>query len=348
MLSRVANSIYWMSRYLERAENVARFIDVNLNLTLDLGEGVKQQWEPLVAISGDLETFAARYRNDSRENVLRFLAFDLENPNSIASCLRAARENARTIRETLPTEMWEELNKIYLAVRGTDPDAVVDQPHELLMLVKNGSHLIVGLGEASMSHGEGWHFAQMGRLLERADKTSRILDVKYFILLPSLAEVGTPVDLIQWSALLKSASAFQMYHRSRGRITPAQVADFLILDRTFPRSMHFCLIHAERSLTRITGSARGRGATTAEQQLSRLGSQFDFAYIDDIIEEGLHEFLDRFQTRLNLVDDAIFETFFAIRPLVQSPTIEPGNASQSQTRNVAPTQEQTQTQGRPQ
>lgn len=344
MLSRVANSIYWMSRYLERAENVARFIDVNLNLTLDLGEGVRQQWEPLVAISGDLETFGTRYRNATRDSVLRFLAFDLENPNSIASCLRSARENARTIREILPTELWEELNKIYLAVRGTDPDAVVDQPHELLMLVKNGSHLIVGLAEASMSHGEGWHFAQMGRLLERADKTSRILDVKYFILLPSASEVGTPVDLIQWSALLKSASAFQMYHRSRGRITPAQIADFLILDRAFPRSMHFCLIHAENSLTRITGSPRGRGTTTAEQQLSRLGSQFDFAYIDDIIEEGLHEFIDRFQTRLNLVDDAIFETFFAVRPLAQIEPSESGETGQSQSQS----QEQTQIQGRPQ
>jgi len=317
MLSRVANSIYWMSRYLERAENVARFIDVNLNLTLDLGEGVKQQWEPLVAISGDLKPFTERNKTSSRDTVLRFLAFDLENPNSIVSCLRSARENARTIREILPTELWEELNKIYLTVRGTDPDAVVDQPHEMLMRVKNGSHLIVGLIEGCMSCGEAWHFANMGRLLERADKTSRILDVKYFILLPSVTEVGMPVDLIQWSSLLKSASAFQMYHRSRGRITPAQVADFLILERQFPRSMHFCLIHAEKSLSEITGSPRGRGVTSAEQQLSRLGSQFDFAYIDDIIEEGLHEFIDRFQTRLNLVDDAIFETFFAIRPLVQ-------------------------------
>ena len=333
MISRVAEHCFWMSRYLERAENVARFIDVNLNLTLDLGDSMRQQWEPLVAISGDLAPFQARYRGASRDNVLRFLAFDLENSNSIASCLRVARENARTIRENLPAELWEELNKVYLTVRGTDPDAVVDQPHELLTRVKNGSHLIVGLSEASMSHGEAWHFSQMGRLLERADKTSRILDVKYFILLPSVAEVGTPVDLIQWSALLKSASAFQMYHRSRGRITPAQVADFLILDRAFPRSMHFCLIHAEHSLSEITGSPRGKGSTAAEQQLSRLGSQFDFAYIDDIIEEGLHEFIDRFQTRLNLVDDAVFETFFAIRPLAEGEPPPSGSQTQTQSQS---------------
>lgn len=317
MLSRVANSIYWMSRYLERAENVARFIDVNLNLTLDLGDQMREQWEPLAAASGDLESFRKRYRGPTREHVLRFLAFDLDNTNSIASCLRSARENARTIREALPTELWEELNRIYLIVRGTDPDAVVDQPHDLLRLVKNSSHLIVGLSEASMTRGEGWHFAQMGRLLERADKTSRILDVKYFILLPSAAEVGTPLDLIQWSALLKSASAFQMYHRSRGRITPAQVADFLILDRLFPRSLRYCLLRADESLRAIMGSSPERPKSAAEEQLSELGSQFDFTYIDDIIEEGLHEFIDRFQKRLNRVDDAIYTTFFAAQPLGQ-------------------------------
>jgi len=202
----------------------------------------------------------------------------------------------------------------------------LDHPHGFLGQIKVSSQLMLGMTDSAMSRGEAWHFAQLGRLLERADKTSRILDVKYFILLPSSAEVGTPLDLIQWSALLKSASAFQMYHRSRGRISPSQVADFLILDREFPRAMHFCLIHAEKSLRAITGSPRGLGQTPAEQQLSLLGSQFDFAYIDDIIEEGLHEFVDRFQTRLNLVDDAVHQTFFAARPVDRPATTQ----SQSQ------------------
>ncbi len=316
MLSRVANSIYWMSRYLERAENVARFIEVNVNLTLDLGEGPGEQWGPLVAITGDWDAFTKRYAQPTRDRVQRFLIFDLDNPNSIASCLRNARENARTTRESLPAEFWEELNKFYHIIRGTDPDSVSEQPHELLELIKNSRQLLLGIIDSSMSRGEAWHFAQMGQLLERADKTSRILDVKYFILLPSVSDIGSPLDLIQWSALLKSASAFQMYHRSRGRITPKQVVDFLVLDRHFPRSMRFCLNHAEASLSAITGVPVGSGQTPAEKQLSNLGSQFDFTYVDDIIEEGLHEFIDRFQTRLNLVDDAIFETFFAIRPLV--------------------------------
>jgi uncharacterized alpha-E superfamily protein len=315
MLSRVANSVYWMNRYIERAENVARFIDVNLNLTLDLGDSMKEQWGPLVDTTGDRAVFEKRFGHPARESVWEFLTFDKENPNSIVSCFRAARENARSIREIIPSEMWEELNKAYLLVRGTDMAVALDHPHDFLGQVKVSSQLMLGMTDSAMSRGEAWHFAQLGRLLERADKTSRILDVKYFILLPSTAEVGTPLDLIQWSALLKSASAFQMYHRSRGRITPSQVADFLILDREFPRAMRFCLIHAEDSLHCITGSPRGGGTTPAEQHLSVLGSQFDFAYIDDIIEEGLHEFVDRFQTRLNLVDDAVFQTFFATRPV---------------------------------
>lgn len=329
MLSRVANSIYWMSRYLERAENVARFLDVNVNLTLDLGDSMKEQWEPLVAITGDLERFRERFKRATRANVWQFLSFDMENPNSIAACLRAARENARTIREALPTEVWEELNRFYVMIRGLDPDAYVEQPHDLLNLIKNSSQLIMGITDSCMSHGEGWHFAQMGRLLERADKTSRILDVKYFILLPSAKDVGTPLDVVQWSALLKSASAFQMYHRARGRIVPTQVADFLIFDRDFPRSMRFCLHQAEVSLHAITGNSLGTHTTPAELELSNVCSQFDFAYIDDIIAEGLHEFVDRFQTRVNRVDDAIFETFFAIRPVAQGETVQTQVQSQS-------------------
>src|SRR5262245_23406652 len=271
MLSRVANSVYWMHRYIERAENVARFIDVNINLTLDLGESMKEQWGPLVDTTGDRPAFEKRFGQPTRENVWEFLTFDKDNPNSIVACLRAARENARSIREIIPSEMWEELNKAYLMVRGTETAEALDHPHDFLEKVKISSQLMLGMTDSVMSRGEAWHFAQLGRLLERADKTSRILDVKYFILLPSSAEVGTPLDLIQWSALLKSASAFQMYHRSRGRITPSQVADFLILDRQFPRAMRFCLNHAEQSLHCITGSPRGAGTTPAEQYLSVLG-----------------------------------------------------------------------------
>ena len=315
MLSRVADSVFWMSSYLERAENVARFIDVNLNLSLDLGDSIDEQWEPLISTTGDHDLFASKYGRATRDNVCQFLIFDRDNPNSILSCLRAARENARSIRESLSSAMWEEINKFYLMVRSESRESADDDIVRFLSQVKLTSHLINGISDATISHGEGWHFARMGRLLERADKTSRILDVKYFLLLPTTSEVGTPLDVIQWSALLKSASALEMYRKARGRITPGGVVEFLVLDREFPRSMHFCLIKSEESLHAITGCPVGMFRNSAEQQLGRLRSQFNFLRLDDIIHDGFHEFIDRFQGQLNLVVSAIFQSFFAIRPL---------------------------------
>ncbi|HTE21152.1 MAG TPA: alpha-E domain-containing protein [Armatimonadota bacterium] len=319
MLSRVANSIYWMNRYVERAENVARFIEVNVNLMLDLPAGVDEQWAPLVHTTGDIEAFRERYGTASKQNVLEFLTFDVENPNSILSSLRMARENARTVREIISSEMWEQINIFSLMVEaaaahrdetGVSPDLYAE--------IKQASHLFGGISHSTMSHGEAWHFGRLGRFLERADKTSRILDVKYFILLPGIADVGSPFDTLQWAALLKSASALEMYRKRFGLISPARVADFLILDREFPRAMHFCVVRAEESVRAITGSVGGTFRNPAEQQLGRLRAELNYAHIREIIGEGLHEFLDRFQSQINQADDCIFETFFALRPIAGS------------------------------
>jgi uncharacterized alpha-E superfamily protein len=319
MLSRVADSIFWMSRYIERAENVARFIDVNMHLAMDLGtEGVRvaDQWAPLVVTTGDNDHFKELYGEPDQHKAIEFLTFDERNPNSILSCLRAARENARTVREMISSSMWEELNKFYLMVRAAKMASDVNHDaYEFFKQVKLSSHLLEGITVATMSHGEAWHFARLGRLLERADKTSRILDVKYYTLLPTVAEVGTPLDTVQWSALLDSASALEMYRKRFGRIVPADVADFLILDREFPRAIHFCLIKSEESLLAITGGERGRFRTLAEKRLGRLRSQLDYTQIAEIVEQGMHEFIDQFQKQLNKVGDAIHETFFALRPL---------------------------------
>jgi uncharacterized alpha-E superfamily protein len=316
VLSRVADSIFWMSRYIERAENVARFVDVNLNLTLDLGAESGEQWAPLVYTTGDHVNFEERFGRPTQQNVIQFLSFDEQNPNSILSCLSSARENARTVREMISSAMWEELNKFYLMVRSQAAGRLaVDAPYDFFNQIKLSSHLLEGITDATMSHGEPWHFARMGRLVERADKTSRILDVKYFVLLPNVAEVGTPLDTIQWSALLESASALEMYRKRYGRITPTNVAEFLMLDREFPRAMHFCLLKAEESLLAITGSLHGTFRTPAEQQIGRLRSELDYAHIDEIIRDGLHEFIDGFQTQLNQVGEAISETFFSLHPV---------------------------------
>ncbi|MEM0980974.1 MAG: alpha-E domain-containing protein, partial [Cyanobacteria bacterium P01_H01_bin.58] len=210
MLSRVAESIYWLNRYVERAENVARFVDVNLHLLLDTSlEGSTQQWEPLVVTTGDGELFQERYGTATAKNVLQFLTFDAAYPNSILSCVRAARENSRSIREIISSEMWEQINSFYLWVQeAAQGEADEDHLLNFYQEVKMASHLFAGVMDATMAHNEGWHFGHLGRLLERADKTARILDVKYYILLPSVHDVGTPLDSLQWIALLKSASAY--------------------------------------------------------------------------------------------------------------------------------------------
>jgi len=311
MLSRVADSVYWMSRYIERAENVARFIDVNYNLTLGDAESLQGQWAPLVSTTGDRNLFDSLYDCPSRENVLRFLAFDQQNPNSIISCLDQARENARTVREVISSPMWEKLNTFYHLVQQAVHDvSILEQPYAFCERVKGNSHLLVGVTDSTMSHGEEWHFSRMGRLLERADKTSRIVDVQYYILLPDPRDVGTTLDVVRWSALLKSASALEMYRRMHGRILPVHVAQFLILDRSFPRSIHFCLTKAHQSLQAITGSDPGTFRNRAEQRTGRLRSEFDYTSMEDIIGQGLHEFIDRFQIKLNEIGEAIQQNFF--------------------------------------
>ena len=316
MLSRVANSIYWLSRYMERAENVARFIDVNLQMMLDLPSGMNQQWQPLVSISGDDAEFQKHYVEATRENVIEFLALNEENPNSILACLRAARENARAVRDVISSELWEQVNSSYLTVSAAASSLrMMQTPYGFFTQVKKASHLFFGVAEATLLHGEGWHLYRLGRSLERADKTSRLLDVKYFILLPSASDVGTPLDDIQWAAVLRSASALEMYRKRYGHISPENVIEFLVLDREFPRSIHFCVGEATYSLHAISGTPVGTYHNCAEQQLGQLRSELAYTDRKQIMARWLHEFLDALQTKLNSVDQGVFDTFFALRPV---------------------------------
>lgn len=315
MLSRTANSIYWLSRYIERAENVARFVDVNFTLALDMPLESASQWKPMVATSGDEDKFNERYDEPNEKNVVRFLTFDRDNPNSVLSCLWQARENARSVRETISSELWEQVNRFYMLVKNAAAQTSLDSPHDFFSQIKNASHLCTGITESTMSHTEPWHFTRLGRLLERADKTARILDVKYFMLLPRVDYVGSPYDAILWSALLKSASAFEMYRKRFRAIHPDRVVEFLLLDRHFSRSMRFCLINAERSLRAITGSEDATYSNAAELKLGRLRSELDYGEIKEIVEDGLHEYLDEFQSSLNEVGSAVYDTFFALKPV---------------------------------
>lgn len=317
MLSRVANSIYWMNRYIERAENYARLMEADYNLAMDLPPGlVEQQWRPLVLTTGDEELFHQLYGEFTKKNVIRFMAFDPANPNSVCSCLFSARENARTVREIIPSDLWMQVNEMYLGVRSLVKEESWSQKFLIQFFrdIKQGSHIFSGIMDATFSRSEGWHFGNVGRFLERADKTDRIIDMKYYYLLPNPDYVGTPLDLMQWSALLKSASAFEMYRKAFGKLDVANIIKFLVLDREFPRAMRYCLIQAEQSLHAIIGSERFTFETKAEKEMGKLRSELDYTDVNDIFNFGLHEYLDGFQLKLNHVGSAIADTFFADKP----------------------------------
>jgi uncharacterized alpha-E superfamily protein len=313
MLSRVAEAVYWMSRYLERAENIARFLEVNWYMSLDQAPGQEfQQWGPLVQVTGDNEFFADCYDQPTMQNVIKFLTLDTEYSNSIISCLRAARENARTVRDIISPELWEQINMLHHMIEGLakNPDMLINNPYDFCHDVKLRGILLGGAANDTMNHTEAWHFFRLGRVLERADKTSRILDVKYFILLPDINYVGTAYDDIQWAALLRTTDALSAYRQHYGRITPRQIADFLILGRNFPRSILHCLLKAQQSLHSIANTSTDRAHNTAERRLGQLVAKLSFTDAEDIFQQGLHEFTDQLQTEMNDIGIAIAETFF--------------------------------------
>jgi uncharacterized alpha-E superfamily protein len=318
LLSRVAESVYWMGRYIERAENVARFLDVNHNLMLDLPHDYADQWQPIVDTTGDRDLFQERYGAATRENVVRFLAFDPEYANSIYSCVLAARENARSVRDTISSEMWQQINSLYLMITGESRNLAFSDLPGFCDQVRMGCHLIHGILHVTMSHNDAWQFIRLGCQLERADKTTRLLDVKYFILLPSISDVGTPYDDVQWTAVLKSVSGFEMYRKRYGRISPERIAEFLLLDREFPRALRFCISLADRSLHLVTGTPVGTYSCPSEQRIGLLRSELDFANVESVLAGGLHEFCDAVQTKMNTVDEYIASDFFARRKLASS------------------------------
>lgn len=319
MLSRVANTIYWMNRYLERAENYARFLEVNFNLSLELPPDISAQWKPLVVTTGDWKLYESLYNKVEKSKVIYFLGFDDKNPNSIYNSIKNVRENARSVRPDITKEVWEQINYLYYLMK----DEVAKKrwqkkdPRGFFTEIKKGCQLLYGIFDATISRTDGWHFGNIGQLIERADKTSRVLDVKYHMLLPEASKVGSPLDLIQWTALLKSVSAYDMYRKRFGKLTVSDVAEFLILDKVFPRSILHCLIYAEQSLQTITGSPTGY-SNSAERQLGLLKSQLEYADINEIFSSGLHEYLDNFQAKLNIVSSAVYDSFFSVENIMNN------------------------------
>ena len=321
MLSRVANSLYWMSRYIERAENVARLLDVNLQLMLDFAdlndEQVKEHWLPILCSAGDEETFFKLYKRADSESVTEYLTFREENPNSILSSLSTARENARQVRDQISLEMFEALNECYLFLRSKNAREIwLTGAHDFYEQIKKSSHLFQGLTDATFTRNEGYEFINLGKYLERADKTTRILDIKYHILLPSVADVGGAVDTAQWRAILRSASALEAYRRFHvDDILPKKVAEFLIFSTTFPRSIRFSLQRLDAELHRLSGKDRRVYGSAEERAFGKLLSDMNFLTIEEVLDGGLHQFLQNVQHVLDSLDDHIYREYMYHPPI---------------------------------
>lgn len=308
MLSRLAEQLYWHGRYLERAEGLARLINVNAHLNLDLPGRMAPGWEPLVRITGNSELFDELFDADASErNVARFLIADERNPGSIRSSLALARENLRAARDLLPREVWEQMNGVYLEItRRIDQSLARRHRHDTLNELIRGSQLIAGMLMGTMSHDHAYDFILIGRHLERADVTTRIIDVRADDLLSDETDELLPYEHIQWMSVLKSLTGYQMYRRHvRTRIMGRDVLKFLLRDRLFPRSVMFCLEALEQMLAELPGD--DDAALRATLALKR---SLDQTRPLPIRGEGLARFIDSLQVDLGEIGHHISATWF--------------------------------------
>ena len=310
MLSSTADHLYWMARSMERAENTARMLDVTYRMSLLKHSTLEpaQEWSAMLSISGLHAEFAERYDDINQGNVIRFMALDEDNPMSIYNSLHLARENARAVRGTITSEMWEALNQTWLQISGVPKHGIAqDGISGFFDWVKERSHLSRGITYGTLLRDEAFRFLRLGTFLERADNTARILDVKYHILLPSLQDVGGAADYYQWGALLRSVSAFETYRRVyRDVITPHRVAELLILRADMPRSLHACMVGVNQQVEELNGPKSGDLIRLS----GRLYAELRYGKIDDIITQGLHEYLTDIVSRIYALSDCINTTYF--------------------------------------
>jgi uncharacterized alpha-E superfamily protein len=311
MLSRVASNLYWMSRYVERAENTARVLDVTWRMSLlardpDLQD---QEWFAPLNITGTLFPFSGRHNLVCAREVLHFMALDPENPSSIFACARQARENARAVRGAITSEMWEVLNSTWLEMQDMDEARMESRGVSAFFdWVKERSHLFRGVAFGTMHRDDGYEFTRLGTHIERADSTARILDVKYHVLLPSVKDVGGAVDYYQWSAVLRSVSAFEAYRKVyRDVITPLKLAELLVLRDDIPRSLRFCMRQVFDTLGHVQNAQSGETVRRAGQILAQL----QYGRISDIFAGGLHEYLTAFLDSNQQLSADIQRSFFA-------------------------------------
>ena len=309
MLSRTADHLYWMARYTERAENLARMLEVNYRMSLlpQSAEIIEQGWTATLTIIGLIDAFKQRYDTVTPANAIAFLAFDRDNPSSIYSCLRGARENARAVRGTLTSEIWETTNSTWLEMRTVGMQPASDaELNNFFEWVKHRSHLTRGVIQGTMLRDEAWNFTWIGTYLERSDSTARILDVKYHLLLPRGEKAGGATDYYQWSALLHSVSAFEIYRRVyRDLITPRRVAELFMLRDDMPRSLRRCMSQVYTHLTAVSNA----GSAETERRAGELQASLHFGRIEDIFAIGLHEYLVQFLGRTRDLGERVARDF---------------------------------------
>ena len=303
MLSRTADHLFWMSRYTERAENTARMLDVNYQTSLlpQSAAVARVGWQGLLSISELLPAYNAKYGDIVPRDVMEFMVKDEENPSSIISCLRAARENARAVRGSLTTEAWETQNQTWLEARRMLRDGEFERdPAQFFDWVKFRSHLSRGVTLGTMLQDEAYHFLRLGTFLERADNTARLVDVKFHALetdfYGAASEKDQEYDFYHWSSILRSVSAFEIYRKVyRDVIKPERVADLLILRADMPRSLHASLVEVVRNLAQVSNDQ----SAETQRRAGKLLADLQYGRIDEILATGLHAFLTQFLDRVN-------------------------------------------------
>jgi uncharacterized alpha-E superfamily protein len=309
MLARTASNLYWMGRYVERAENAARILDVTYRMSLLPSEPdlIRQQWFAPLNITGSLYPFSGHHTDVNAAQVMHFMALDRENPASIWSCMEQARENARAVRGVITSEMWEVLNASWLELSSLDTEHVLRAPSAWFDWVKERSHLFRGVTFGTLRRGDAYDFTRVGTHIERADNTARLLDVKYHVLLPSVRDVGGGVDYYQWSAVLRSLSAFEAYRSVyKDAITPMRVAELMILCDDIPRSLAFCMREVDATLSKV----RNDRSAEALRRCGEMRSALQYGRIGDVFDYGLHEYLTDFLKKSFALGTHIEAAFF--------------------------------------
>ena len=294
MLGKTAGGLYWMFRYLERSENMARLVDAGFRIALTRSASSADEWQSVIATAGVADAYAGRYQRCEAASVVDFLLRDRSNPSSVMAAVEQARNNARLVRTALTREVWEAVNECWMKLKDALAKPLRDRElPAVLGLIRQQSALVRGALHGTMLRNDIYDFARLGTFVERADATARILDVKYYVLLPSAMHVGTSIDNVQWETILRSVSAQRAYSwLNEGEASPAGIAEFLILDRRMPRSLAFCSAKIADNLNWL---AEGYGERTASRQLA--AGQLDRlrgTTIQAIFESGLHEFIQAF------------------------------------------------------